>query len=128
MIINFTGLWKADFNKSRLLTEPPQSLSIKIVHSEIEIQEQMTVTKSDGSSQSVIFKCPINGNENEALLNNKCIRGSARWEGEELIIESEFGGMRFRDCWSLSCNQQILTMEHRNDALAGQLTVLERLE
>jgi hypothetical protein len=34
--------------------------------------------------------------------------------------------MHFCDYWSLSPNGQTLSMEHRNDDLAGQKTVLER--
>jgi hypothetical protein len=60
------------------------------------------------------------------------IRGSARWEGDELIIESwiRLGTreMHFCDCWSLSSDGRTLTMEHRNDDLAGQLTILDRVE
>jgi hypothetical protein len=32
----------------------------------------------------------------------------------------------FYDCWSLSPNGQTLWMEHRDDDLAGQMTVLDR--
>ena len=35
--------------------------------------------------------------------------------------------MHFCDCWSLSSDGQTLTMEHRNDDLAGQLTILDRV-
>jgi hypothetical protein len=35
--------------------------------------------------------------------------------------------LHFRDCWSLSPNGQILTMEHRDDDLAGQIAVLQRM-
>jgi hypothetical protein len=47
------------------------------------------------------------------------------------VIESwiSVGGRNchFRDHWSLSPGGQILTMEHRDDDLAGQMTVLEKI-
>jgi hypothetical protein len=63
-------------------------------------------------------------------LNGQTIRGKACWVGNELVIESwmQFGDreLHFRDCRSLTENGQTLVMEHRDDALAGQATVLER--
>jgi hypothetical protein len=34
--------------------------------------------------------------------------------------------LRFRDHWFLSNDAQTLTMEHRDDDLAGQISVLEK--
>jgi hypothetical protein len=46
------------------------------------------------------------------------------------VIESwmRFGTreMYFCDCWALSPDGQSLSMEHREDDLAGQLTVFDR--
>ncbi len=65
-----------------------------------------------------------------SLLNGKPIRGTAEWQGDELVIESrmQFGTkeIHFCDYWSLSADGQTLTMEHRNGDLTGQITILER--
>ena len=57
--------------------------------------------------------------------------GRSHWTKEVLLIESwiSVGGRNcyFRDHWSLSPDGQILTMEHRDDDLAGQMTVLEKM-
>ncbi|MGA9544696.1 MAG: hypothetical protein WBQ85_14070 [Candidatus Sulfotelmatobacter sp.] len=103
---------------------------MKIEQSDAELQQEIVVTKADGSEDRAVFRCSINGKQDGNSLNGTPIRGSARWEREELVIESwmQFGGreMHFRDCWSLSSDQRTLTMEHRDDDLAGQVTILDR--
>jgi hypothetical protein len=130
MRVNFTGIWNANFPKSRFLGPPPAAITVKIEHSDPELQEEMLVAKVDGTEERAIFKCWTNGEQGKNLLNGSAVRGNARWEGEELFIESrmQFGTreMHFCDCWSLSPDGQTLSMEHRRDDLAGQLTVLDR--
>jgi hypothetical protein len=57
-------------------------------------------------------------------------RTRARWEGTELVIESwmEAAGrqVHFKDHWSLSHDGRTLTMAHRDDDLAGQISVPEK--
>ena len=55
----------------------------------------------------------------------------ARWIGRELLIESDVNHagrqLHFCDYWSISDDGQRLTMEHRGDDLAGQITVFNRI-
>lgn len=130
MSVNFTGTWKVNLSKSKLLGPAPVAVTIKILHSEPELREEMLATKADRSEERLSFKCWTNGEPGKSLLNGKAVRGNASWEGEQLVIESwvQFGAreMYFCDCWSLSPDGQTLRMEHREDDLAGQLTVLEK--
>jgi hypothetical protein len=132
MNTNFSGTWKANFPKSRLLTPPPLAIEVKIVQSENAIQEELIATKSDGACDRIVFKCKLDENPSIAFLNEMPLRGLTRWQGDELIIESwiQRGDreLHFCDCWSLSADAQTLIMEHRNDVLAGQLTVFERMK
>ena len=130
MSVDFTGTWNASLTQSRLLGPIPKAISIRIEHSDPELQEEMLVTRQDGSQQRLVFKCATTGEPNRSSLNGTPVRGTARWQGEELEIESwaRVGAraMYFCDYWALSPDGQTLYMEHRNDALAGQLTVLDR--
>jgi len=132
MSVNFSGTWNANLSKSRFLGRPPKAVSVQIVHSDPELQEEILVKKTDGSEDKVVFKCWTNGRQDQSLLNGEAVRGRARWEGAELVIESwvRLGAreMYLCDCWSLSHDGQSLSMEHRKDDLAGQLTVFERAE
>ena len=129
---NFSGTWKADLEKSRFLSPLPKGIVIRIDHADNYLQEEVIITKSDGLEERVVFTCDPTGNEGRSTLNGKAIREKSHWVGSELIIESwmQFGEreLYFRDCWSLRDEGQTLLMEHRDDALAGQLTVLRRIE
>ena len=131
MYVDFTGLWEANLPKCRFLGPPPKALLVKIEQSYPELLEEMVVTKHGGSKDRVVFKCWLNGEQDRNSLNGSPVRGNATWDGEELIIESRLQlgprQMYFRDCWSLSSDGKTLTMEHRNDDLAGQLTILDRV-
>jgi hypothetical protein len=131
MNVNFTGTWKANLPKSRFVGPVPAAITAKIEHSGPELQLEMLVTKADGSEDRVVFQCWTNGEQGKSLLNGKAVRGGARWEGEELVIESwaqtSTREMHFCDCWLLSADGQTLTMEHRKGDLAGQLVVLGRV-
>jgi hypothetical protein len=130
MSVNFTGTWNANLSKSRFLGPLPTAITIRIEHSDPKLREEILVTKVDGSEERVVFECWTNGEQGKSLMNGSSVRGNARWEREELVIESwmQFGTreMHFCDCWSLSPDGQTLSMEHRKDDLAGQRAVLDR--
>ena len=130
MSADFTGIWHADLSRSKLLGPIPQAMTVRIAHSDPDLRQEIWVTKSDGSVESTYFQCRTTGEEGHCLLNGNLLRGVARWQGEELVIELwiQQGELEVYlcDCWSLSPDGQTLRMEHRNDALAGQVAILER--
>ncbi len=132
MNANFSGVWNANLPRSRFLTPPPLDILVKITQSENAIQEELIATKSDGKRDRIVFKCKLDQDPGPAFLDETPLRAYAHWQGKELLIESwvQVGDreMHFCDCWSLSPDAQTLTMEHRDDYLAGQRTVFERVE
>jgi len=54
--VNFSGTWNANLSKSRFLSPPPRTVSVKIEHSDPELQEEIVVTKIDGIEEKVVFK------------------------------------------------------------------------
>ena len=130
MSVNFTGFWKADLTQSKLLGPRSMAMVMDIAHSEPDLEQEIVVTKEDGSEERIAFQCRTNGEPDQCRLAEKEVRGCARWHGDELVIELwvQQGARELYlcDCWSLSADGQTLYMEHRNDALAGQLAVLRR--
>ncbi len=130
MNLNFNGVWKVNLSLSKFLASPPVDILVTITQSENAIQEEMIATNAGGKRDRIVFKCKLDRDPGPAFLNETLIHACARWEHDELLIESVVRAgdreMHFRDFWSLSPDSQTLTMEHRNDALAGQLTVFER--
>ena len=128
---NFTGCWQADLTRSKLLGPQPKAMEVNIAHAEPELRQEIVVGKEDGSEQRVRFRCTTNGEPGQCRFNGNEVRGHAHWRGDELVIElwmqQGAGDIYLCDCWSLSGDGQTLTMEHRNDALAGQIAMLRRV-
>jgi hypothetical protein len=128
MAVNFTG----DLSKSRRLGPMPKAVMIRIEHSDPELREEVLATKADGGEERLAFQCWTNGEPDKSLLSGKPICGTAKWDGDELVVESwmQFGPreVHFCDYWSLSADGRTLTMEHRTGDLVGQITILERAE
>jgi hypothetical protein len=132
MSVDFSGTWTADLTASRLPEPQPTAITITIEHHGPELKQVAAVLRAGGQQRQAILQCRIDGQERRIALDGKPVRGSAKWEGDELMIEIwvELGGRELHLCdyWSLSPDGQILYMEHRNDDLAGQRTVLRRAE
>jgi hypothetical protein len=106
-------------------------MSVKVNHSDPELLVEMLITKVDDTEDRLIFKGLTSGDEVPNLVGCVQVRSRSRWVGAELLIESRMNlGVReghFCDYWSLSCDGGMLKMEHRDDDLAGQVTVLEKV-
>jgi hypothetical protein len=130
MTSNFSGAWNADLAKSRFLSPVPKAITAQIDHAENHLRAAITSVKPDGAENTVVFTCRTTGEDGHTTLDGKTIRGRANWDNDELIIECwlQLGDreLYLRDCWSLIENGQILIMEHRDDSLSGQRSVLER--
>lgn len=122
MAHNFSGTWKADLQRSKLLGLMPKALLVKINHTEAELIVEMLSTKLDDTEDRLLFRGVTSGKEVINSINGTEARNQCRWDGEELLIESwmKLGErqVHFRDYWSLSSDGRTLTMEHRGDDLA----------
>ena len=127
---NFSGTWRANLKRSKLLGPAPKALLVKINHSEPELVVEMLITNPDDSEERLLFKGLTSGQEVVNYVNGVEMPSCSLWEGTELLIESwmKIGERQssFRDYWSLSSDGSTLTMEHRADDLAGQITILEK--
>ena|SRR6266481_7269327 len=128
---DFSGVWKANLEKSNLLGARPKAMLVKIDHLDPELLVEMVITKMDETEDRLIFRGLTSGDEVTNLVSGVQVRSPSRWVGMELVIESRMnvGGREgyFRDYWSLTGDGGVLKMEHRDDVLAGQITLLERI-
>jgi hypothetical protein len=129
---DFTGNWKANFEKSRLLGPAPQELLVMVFHSEPDLRVSMTITVPDQGPQHVDFRARTTGETATNSVLGTVWQSRLRWVGSELLIESWVSHpgreTHFCDYWSLSSDRRVMTMEHRNDDLPGQITVLDRTD
>lgn len=128
---NLTGIWKADLAKCKLIGQAPKSISIKIRHSEPDLSVVMIINMHTSAEHFIPFSGAVTGKEFFNDVNGQQWRSRMQWVGTELLIESwvDIGERKahFRDFWYLSNEAQTLTMEHRDDDLKGQLTILNRV-
>jgi hypothetical protein len=126
---DFSGVWKANLEMSRLLGPAPRAVLVKIGHSEPQLEVETEVTRMDGTVGRFTFRGRTTGDEVINELQGVPMRSRLRWIGKELEIESwvNLGGREahFRDYWSF--RDRTLVMEHRDDDLTGQITLLERV-
>ena len=131
MNADLSGTWTANLQKSRLLSPRPNAIVVKIRHYERELAAEMAITAGDGREHSLLFRGPTTGEEFTNTILGAIWRSQLRWIGSELLIETwvnqDGRELHFRDFWSLSAEGETLTMQHRDDDLTGQTTILERV-
>jgi hypothetical protein len=126
---NFSGVWQLNVEKSVIRGEAPSKTFMKIDQAKSKIIQRVLVTHSDGTETFLVF----NYYTDYETINNTgtgTVRSRAHWEGPELAIESWLKSkdreLRLVDYWSLSIDGKTLTMAHRDDALAEQISVLDQ--
>ena len=127
--VDFTGVWELNLERSTLRGSAPKRIVMQIEHQEPRLVQQIRLTNADGVERRMTFAYEI-GAETTNSVGGTPARTSARWEGEELVIESRMmtpcREVYFKDHWSLSGDGHSLTMAHRDDDLAGQVAILEK--
>jgi hypothetical protein len=131
-MMNLSGSWTADFGQSQLRGPAPAAVNVRIEHSHDRLREEITATLPDGTERRSVLECHIGGVQAMVSLAGRPVRGGVKWEGQELVIELwvDAGNRELHLCdyWSLSPDGRVLTMEHRNDDLAGQKTVFRKVD
>jgi len=126
---NFSGVWKLNLEKSVLRGPAPKRILVSIEHQEPALRQRVLITHADGREQRATFVLQT-GAETINAIGGAAMRTRAWWEEMELVIESRMKRQdreaHFKDHWSLSADGQTLGMEHRDDDLAGQTSVLEK--
>jgi hypothetical protein len=115
--------------KSVLRGALPKQVLMRIEHREPAIVQQILFTGASDVEQLQTFAWQA-GVEVSTSIGGVPARTRARWEGMELVIESWMKApdreLYFKDHWSVSHDGETLTMAHRDDDLAGQISVLEK--
>src|SRR5260370_19393577 len=130
MKVDFSGVWKANLEKSNILGARPKAMMVKIDHSDPELLAEMVITQLNEIEDLLIFRGLTSGEEVTNFIGSLQVRSRSRWMGAELLIESwmNHGGREghFRDDLVLSSAGGELTMEHRDDYLGGENTFVGR--
>ncbi len=113
---NFSGEWKMNIAKSDFGAVPaPQVLTRTIKHSDPSL-EITTHQKGARGESTTELKYTTDGKPAVKKIQGSEAKGTARWEGETLVIESwrEIQGMEIKgkEVWALSGGGRTLTIRN----------------
>ena len=91
---NFSGTWRANLQRSKLLGPAPKALLVKINHSEQELVVEMLITKPDDSEERRLFKGLNSGQEVANYANGVEVSSCSLWEGTELLLGTRSTSLR----------------------------------
>jgi RimJ/RimL family protein N-acetyltransferase len=127
---DFTGIWRANLEKSILRGPVPREILHRIEHREPHLDQEILFAQAGGNEQHLIFSYNTTGDETTNSIGCRTARTRALWDGTELVIESWLETpdrqLHFKDHWSLSDDGETLTMAHRDDDLVGQIVVHDK--
>jgi len=126
---DLTGVWEMNVGQSTMKGSVPQRVLMEIKHREPRLIQQILVINAGGAEQRITAVYETNA-ETINSIGEVPVRTRAMWHGMELVIESRMRmpdrEVCFRDHWSLSADGCTLTMAHRDDDLAGQISIFEK--
>src|SRR5258708_39150367 len=124
MNLDFSGVWKANLEKSNILGARPKAMMVKIDHSDPELLVEMLITQMNEIDDRLVFRGLTSGEEVTNLVGSLQLRSRSRVMRVELLIESWMNlGEReghFRAYWSLSSDGRTPKMRNGHDDLAGK--------
>ena len=113
---NFSGEWKMNASKSDfgpMAAQAPQVLTRTIKHSDPAL-EIATHQKGAAGETNTQLKYTTDGKECVNKLPNGDAKGTAKWQGDNLIVESvrEVQGteIKAKETWTLSDGGKVLTI------------------
>ena len=125
---DFSGVWRVDFSRSLIHGEPPRAVRMVIDHVGDILRQEVIAHRSTGE-ESATFVYDIS-RETTNFLRGIPMVTKQRWEGDILIIEGTIESpakhLWVKDHWFLAESGKTLIMEHRDDDLAGQRSVMVR--
>jgi hypothetical protein len=129
---NFSGEWKLNLSKSDYGPVPaPEFMNRSIAQTDSVINIKTHQKGAQGEAKTET-KYTLDGKENTNVINGSPSKGTAKWDGDKLIIEStrENQGMelKFRETWSLSGGGKVLTINNKVSAQGQEFDLVIVLE
>ena len=120
---NYSGEWKMDAAKSDFGPQPAPEMLVRTIKHNDPVIEISTHQKGAAGETTSQLKYTTDGKESTNKLPNGEAKGTAKWEGNNLVIDStrEFQGMNLilRETWVLSGGGKVLTITN-HISIAGQ--------
>jgi hypothetical protein len=91
---NFSGVWRADFKRSNLEIESPQSTVIKIEHKDPQFYLTRTHSAS-GAEDTLQLRLTTDGQEHIHFIGDVEIRSRCVWDDDTLVFISRLNRTGF---------------------------------
>jgi hypothetical protein len=108
---NLSGTWKMDPDKSDFGHGPaPQSRIDRIRHNDPLLKDTITQSNRQGE-MTYDMNYTTDGKESTNTVRGNQVRSIAKWEGDDLVIESKVGARaEIKDRWTLSPDGKTITL------------------
>jgi len=126
---NFNGIWKMDPARSDFGTGPvSESRLDKITLDGVNLKDTIEQKLRHGGESTYDMIYTIDGKESTNHVRGNLVKSTARWEGDELVIDSKVFALRqaaIQDRWSLSADGKTITLRrHMTGAVTAEQTVI----
>jgi hypothetical protein len=126
---DLNGVWKMDPARSDFGAGPvSESRLDKIGIDGVNLKDTITqkLRRGDESTYDMIYT--IDGKESTNHVRGNLVKSTARWEADELVIDSKVFALRqaaIEDRWSLSADGKTITLRrHMTGAVTAEQTLL----
>jgi len=126
---NLNGVWKMDPARSDFGTGPvSESRLDKIGLDGASLKDTITQKLRRGGESTYDMVYTIDGKECTNHVHGNVVKSTARWDGDELVIDSQVFALRqaaIQDRWSVSADGKTITLRrHMTGAVTAEQTVI----
>jgi hypothetical protein len=126
---NLNGVWKMDPARSDFSTGPvSESRLDKINLDGVKLKDTITQKLNRGGESTYDMIYTIDGKECVNHVRGNLVKATARWEGDELVIDSKVFALRhadIQDRWALSADGKTITLRrHMTGAVTAEQTLI----
>lgn len=109
---NLSGTWKMDAGRSDFGHGPaPDSRIDRITQDDPRLKDTITQSNRQGE-MTYDMNYTTDGQESTNTVRGNHVKSAARWEGDELVIDSKVGARaEIKDRWSISPDGKTLTLQ-----------------
>lgn len=129
---NLNGVWKMDPARSDFSTGPVSESPLdKISLDGVNFKDTITQKLRRGDENTYDMIYTIDGKECTNHVRGNLVKSTARWEGDELAIDSTVFALRranIQDRWALSADGKTITLRRHmtGGATAEQTVIFDR--
>jgi hypothetical protein len=126
---DLNGVWKMDPARSDFGSGPVSVSRLdKIALDGVNLKDTITQKLQRGGESTYDMIYTLDGKESANHVRGNLVKSTARWDGDELVIDSKVFALReaaIEDRWSLSADGKTITLRrHMTGAITAEQTLI----